>query len=101
MDTHENRPPIHPGEYVRLHLVEPKGLRHHEVAKAMNMERSGISQVIRGEIRMSVEMARRFEIAWGLDMEWLLRMQCACDAYEARSRVGLGNCYRRRVPVTA
>jgi plasmid maintenance system antidote protein VapI len=45
---------------------------------------------------MSIDMARRFEVVWGLDMEVLLRMQCACDAYEARSKDGWSDHHRRR-----
>jgi addiction module HigA family antidote len=76
---------VHPGEWLREEIVEPAGLNVTEVADHMNVARQSMSKLLNGRQGLSAEMAIRFEKAFGLKAETLMRMQAAHELAEARA----------------
>ena len=80
--------PPHPGAFVREEVLDELGLSVTEAAKALDVRRGILSDVITGEASLSAEMALRIEKAFGVKMETLLNMQAWYDAYTMRRREG-------------
>ena len=80
--------PPHPGTFVREEILEELGLSVTEAAKALDVRRATLSDLINGNAALSAEMALRIEKAFGVKMETLLNMQTWHDAYTMRPREG-------------
>lgn len=78
--------PTHPGEFVRMEVLDELGLSVSAAARVLGVRRATLSDLVHGKAAMSPEMALRFEKAFDLDMETLLRMQAWHDAVAMRSR---------------
>lgn len=76
---------VHPGEWLRTELVEPHGLSVTVVAEKLHVSRQAMSCLLNGKAGVSAEMAIRFEKAFGLRADTLLRMQAAHDLAQARA----------------
>ena len=76
---------IHPGEWLREEIVEPAGLNVTALADHLDVSRQSISKLLNGRQGLSADMAIRFEKAFGLKAETLLRMQSAHELAEARA----------------
>ena len=59
-----------------------------EAAKALDVRRATLSDLINRNAALSAEMALRIEKAFGVKMETLLNMQAWHDAYVVRQRAG-------------
>lgn len=79
---------IHPGEWLRTEIVEPHGMSVTETAARLRVTRQAMSTLLNGRAGLSAEMAIRFEKAFGLRAETMLRMQAAHDLATARRREG-------------
>jgi antitoxin HigA-1 len=77
---------VHPGIWLREEIVEPKDISVSELARHFSMSRQAMSTLLNGRVSLSAEMAIRFEKAFGLKADTLLRMQTAHDLAEARLR---------------
>lgn len=80
--------PAHPGQFIRMEVVEPLGLSVTEGAKILGVTRPALSALLNGRAALSPEMALRIEKAFGPKMDTLLRMQTAYEIAEARDREG-------------
>lgn len=80
--------PVHPGRFLRTEVVEAHGLSITEAAKILCVARPTLSTLLNGKACLSGDMAIRFEKAFGVDMETLMRMQGSYDIALARSRAG-------------
>ena len=80
--------PPHPGTFVREEILEELGLSVTEAAKALDVRRATLSDLINGNAALSAEMALRIEKAFGVKMETLLNMQAWHDAHTMRQREG-------------
>src|SRR3990172_3025902 len=78
--------PSHPGQFIRMEVIEPLGLSVTEAAKALGVTRPTLSALLNGRAALSPEMALRIEKAFGPKMDTLLRMQTAFEIAETRSR---------------
>jgi addiction module HigA family antidote len=78
--------PTHPGEFVRIEVLDELGLSVSAAARVLGVRRATLSDLVHGKAAMSPEMALRFEKAFDLDMETLLRMQAWHDAVAMRAR---------------
>ena len=76
---------VHPGEWLRAEIVEPAGLNVTGAARQLHVTRQAMSNLLNGHAGLSAEMAIRFEKAFGLRAETLLRMQAAHELAEART----------------
>lgn len=79
---------VHPGEWLRSEIVDPHGLSVTETAAKLHVTRQAMSALLNGHAGLSAEMAIRFEKAFGLKADTMLRMQAAYDLAQARAREG-------------
>jgi len=77
---------IHPGEWLRTEIVEPHGLNVTVTAGKLKVTRQAMSNLLNGNAGLSADMAIRFEKAFGVRADTLLRMQAAYDLAQARAR---------------
>ncbi len=78
--------PAHPGQFIRMEIMEPLALTVTEAAKALDVTRPTLSALVNERSALSPEMALRIEKAFGVKMDTLLRMQTAHEIAEARRR---------------
>ena len=76
---------VHPGEWLRAEMIEPHGLSVTTTAEKLRVTRQAMSSLLNGRAGLSAEMAIRFEKAFGLRADTLLRMQAAHDLAAARA----------------
>lgn len=79
---------VHPGEWLRTEVLEPHGLSVTSAAEQLHVSRQAVSGLLNGRAALSAEMAVRFERAFGVRAETMMRMQTAHDLVAARARVG-------------
>lgn len=75
---------VHPGPWLRRNVIEPYRLTVTAAAERLHVTRPAMSNLLNGKAGLSPEMALRFELAFGVGAETLLRMQTAHDLAEAR-----------------
>jgi len=80
--------PAHPGQFIRMEVIEPLGLSVTDAAKILGVTRPALSTLLNCHAALSSEMALRIEKAFGPKMDTLLRMQTAYQIAEARDREG-------------
>ena len=78
--------PVHPGRFLRSEVIEAHNLSVTEAAKALRVSRPALSSLLNAKADLSGEMALRFEKAFGVDMDTLMRMQNSYDIAQTRSR---------------
>jgi addiction module HigA family antidote len=76
--------PVHPGRFLRSEIIEAHGLSVTEAAKILRVSRPTLSTLLNAKSDLSGEMALRFEKAFGVDMETLMRMQNSYDIARTR-----------------
>ena len=80
--------PTHPGVFVREEILDELKLSVSTAADILGVRRATLSDLTNGKAAMSPEMAMRFEKAFGMSMDTLLRMQAMWDSHEMRERSG-------------
>jgi addiction module HigA family antidote len=93
--------PPHPGAFIRDEILDELRLSVSEAAEALGVRRATLSDLVNGNATLSPEMALRVELAFGVDMEMLLRMQAWHDANAMRRRSGEINVKRYQPPPAA
>ena len=76
---------VHPGEWLRSEVVEPYGLSVTVTAQKLHVTRQAMSNLLNGSAGLSADMAIRFEKAFGVRANTMLRMQAAYDLAQARA----------------
>lgn len=79
--------PPHPGRALKGDFAA-LGLSVAEAAAALDVSRSQLHRVIKGESAISAELALKLEVVIGSKADAWLRLQAAHDAAEARQRAG-------------
>lgn len=80
------RNPVHPGSFLRTEVIEGHGLSVTKAARILGVSRPALSSLLNGRASLSGDMALRFEKAFGIDMETLMRMQNSYDIAQTRNR---------------
>lgn len=80
--------PSHPGQFIRMEILEPLGLSVTKAAEVLGVTRPALSALLNGRAALSPEMALRIEKAFGPKMDTLLRMQIAYEIAQAREHEG-------------
>ena len=75
-----------PGTWLKHEIVEPHGLTVTEVAEHLGVSRQNMSALLNGRAALSPMMALRFEKAFGVRADTLMRMQVAYDLAQLRLR---------------
>lgn len=70
---------VHPGEWLMHEIVEPYGLSVTQCAGHLGVSRQNMSALLNGRAALSAMMALRFEKAFGIKADTLMRMQIAYD----------------------
>lgn len=91
--------PAHPGQFIRMEIIEPLGLSVTRAAEVLGVSRPALSALFNSRAALSPDMALRIEKAFGVKMDTLLRMQTAFEIAEARRRES-GIKVKRYVPAT-
>lgn len=76
---------IHPGDWLKTEIVEPHKLSVTLAAEKLGVTRQAMSNLLNGNAGLSAEMAIRFEKAFGVQADTMLRMQAAHDLAQARA----------------
>lgn len=64
---------MHPGVWLRAEIVEPAGLSVTALAERLRVTRQAASNLLNGNAGLSAEMAIRFEKAFGVKADTLMR----------------------------
>jgi len=75
---------VHPGLWLKRNVVDHYDLSVTFVAAGLNVSRPAMSNLLNGKADLSPEMAVRFEKAFGMPAETMLRMQTAYDLVTVR-----------------
>lgn len=81
--------PPHPGEFITEIYLEPNGISGRELAAKLDVAPSSLSRILKGDSRVTPEMALRLAKALGRSAESWLLMQDAHDLWIARQHVDL------------
>lgn len=82
----EMKNPPHPGTFVRMEIIEARGLTVTSASEVLGVTRAALSAFLNGRAGLSGEMAIRFEKAFGYPMDLLMRMQNYYETQQARQR---------------
>jgi addiction module HigA family antidote len=77
---------VHPGDWLKSEVVDPHGVSINRLAAAFHVTRQTLSNLFNGHTALSADMAIRFEKAFGINADTLMRMQTAFDMAQARAR---------------
>ena len=89
--------PPHPGVFLRDEIIVLHNLTVTAASKILGVTRPALSRLLNGRASLSPEMALRFEKAFGLKMDTLLRMQTSYDIAQARKAANRIKVERYRV----
>ena len=80
--------PPHPGQVLKKLCLEPRGLSVTKAAKALDVSRTTLSNLLNGQTGISPEMAVRLSIAFDTTAESWMNQQVQYDLWQARRRRG-------------
>lgn len=78
---------VHPGEWLKTEVVEPAGVEINDIAQNFGVTRQAISAILNGRATLTAAMALRFQRAFGIQADTLLRMQARFDLVRAQAAV--------------
>ena len=73
---------VHPGPWLKRNVIDHFALSVPDAADRLGVSRQSMSKLLNGRQGLTAEMAIRFEKAFGLKAETLLRMQSAHELAE-------------------
>ena len=79
---------VHPGPWLREEVIVPYGLTVTQAAEHLGVTRPAMSNLLNGKAGLSADMALRFEKAFGISADTLMRMQSAYELAHAREHEG-------------
>jgi len=81
--------PCHPGEVLVELYLEPLGMSAIALAKRLNVPRTRIERLVKGETSLTVDTAMRLSRFFGNTPEFWMNLQRAHDVARARETVDL------------
>jgi addiction module HigA family antidote len=82
-------PPVSPGEVLRRRILNDE-ISQDALAKAMDVSRFSVSQIINGKRAITPEMALRLAHVTSTTPDFWLNLQREVDLYVARQKIGSG-----------
>ena len=76
---------VHVGDWLKTEIVQPAGVNVTALAAHFGVSRQALSTLLNGNASLSADMAIRFEKAFSVKADTLLRMQTAYDLAQARA----------------
>ncbi|MGN7871050.1 HigA family addiction module antitoxin [Paracoccus sp. 22332] len=83
--------PSHPGEVLNELFLQPLELSAGKLAKRLNVPRTRIERLVKGETDMTADTALRLSKFFGNTAEFWMNLQRAYDLAEAREHVDVSN----------
>ncbi|MXY39442.1 MAG: HigA family addiction module antidote protein [Rhodospirillaceae bacterium] len=83
--------PSHLGEVLAHLYLEPLGMSAIALAKRLNVPRTRIERLVRGETSLTVDTAMRLAKFFGNTAEFWMNLQRAYDLAQARKTLDLSN----------
>ena len=80
-------PNIHPGEILKEEFLKPFGITAYKLAKEINIPQTRISQIIRGNRRITADTALRLSAFFGNSPQFWLGLQDDFDLEEEGIRL--------------
>lgn len=80
-------PLIHPGEILLKDWLEPLGISQYALAKAINVPRRRINEIVLGQRAITADTATRLGVFFGVEAEGWLALQAHYDAELAKQRI--------------
>jgi len=81
-------PLIHPGEILLKDWLEPLGISQYALAKAIDVPRRRINEIVQGRRAITADTAARLAAFFGVDAEGWLALQAHYDTEMVRERLG-------------
>jgi len=75
---------IHPGEILKKDFLEPMGITAYKLSKAIGVQQTRISQIIKGNTRITADMATRLSKYFGTSAEVWMNLQSKYDIRKIR-----------------
>lgn len=75
---------IHAGDWLWTEIVQPYGQNVSSLARHFGVSRQAMSALFNGRAALTADMAIRFEKAFGVKADTLMRMQTRFDLSQAR-----------------
>lgn len=79
---------VHPGPWLKQEIVKPHQMTVTQVSEMLDVSRQNMSLFLNGHASLTALMALRFEKAFGISADTLMRMQAAFEIAQARLREG-------------
>jgi addiction module HigA family antidote len=76
---------VNVGDWLKTEIVASTGMSVKALADHFGVSRQAMSALLNGNASLSADMAIRFEKAFGVKADTLLRMQAAFDLAQARA----------------
>lgn len=83
--------PPHPGEFIKEVYIEPLKITPRRVALQLKVSPSTFSRLLKGQSRVSPEMALRLSKCLGRSAESWLAMQDIYDLWKAKHKIDLAD----------
>ncbi|MGE5340787.1 MAG: HigA family addiction module antitoxin [Candidatus Omnitrophota bacterium] len=80
-------PNIHPGEILSEDFLKPMDITPYRLAKETNMDRTRISEIIKGKRGISIDTALRFAKFFGNSPEFWINIQNHFDLQEKKRKL--------------
>jgi addiction module HigA family antidote len=77
---------VHVGAWLKSEVVVPHGIGTRALAAHFGVSRQAMTSLLNGHAGLSADMAIRFEKAFGVKADTLLRMQTTYELTQARAR---------------
>ena len=68
---------VHPGDWLRTEVIEANGLSVTEAAKRLGVTEQALDALLSERVDLSHDVALRFERAFGVKADLMMRMQAA------------------------
>ncbi|KAF2082014.1 HigA family addiction module antitoxin [Flavobacterium sharifuzzamanii] len=78
---------IHPGEILRMELVEGRKLTVSKIAELLDTSRSNMSNIINGKTCITPNMALKLEKVFGGSAKHFLALQSTYNLYKAKEKL--------------
>ena|ERR1700741_3085137 len=76
--------PQTPGEVLKKHVLDAKGITQDQLARAMNVSRLSVNQLVNGKRNITADMALRLSHVLGTTKEFWFNLQRDYDFAEAQ-----------------
>jgi antitoxin HigA-1 len=75
---------VHPGPWLKAEMIDPHKVKIGDLAARFGVSRQALSNLLKGRAALTADMAIRFEKAFGIKADTMMRMQVAFDLAKAR-----------------